>query len=98
MRYMLILLVVTVIAIVSVITARVAFNPLRQSDAELRRWLLAQTPLGSSSNEVHTVLEPTPGGGFCSAARFTLSGPPWLSLLVELSRFACCGSDLFGPI
>ena len=57
MRWLPRLLVVAVVALVSVITVRVASNPLRQSDTELRTWLLTQTPLGSSSNQVRSVLE-----------------------------------------
>jgi len=57
MRWPLIILVVAVIAIVAAMTFRIASNPLRRSDADLRAWLLAKTPLGSSSNEVHSVLQ-----------------------------------------
>jgi hypothetical protein len=57
MRWLLIILVIAVIALVGVITVRVTSNPLRQADAQLRAWLLAQTPLGSNSNEVHAILE-----------------------------------------
>jgi hypothetical protein len=35
----------------------VASNPLRHSDAKLRAWLLGKTPLGSSSNDVRSVIE-----------------------------------------
>ena len=57
MRWALIILAVTVISIVAAITIRIKSNPLRQSDGDLRAWLLAKTPLGSSSNEVRSVLE-----------------------------------------
>ena len=57
MRWLLIIIVVALIAVVAAVTLRVASNPLRQSDANLRAWLLAQTPLGSSSNQVRSVLE-----------------------------------------
>jgi hypothetical protein len=57
MRWLLVLLIVAVFAVVAVITVRIASNPLRQSDTKLRAWLLAKTPLGSSSNEVRSVLE-----------------------------------------
>lgn len=57
MRWMLILFTLAVILIVAAISVRIASNPLRQSDAGLRAWLLTKTPLGSSSNEVRSVLE-----------------------------------------
>lgn len=57
MRWLVILLVVAIVALTGFITVRVASNPLRQSDAELRAWLLAKTPVGSSSNQVQAVLQ-----------------------------------------
>jgi len=57
MRWPLIMILVALIAVVAVVTFRVASNPLRQSDADLRAWLLAKTPQGTSSNEVRLVLE-----------------------------------------
>jgi hypothetical protein len=39
------------------IVALTPSNPLRQSDADLRAWLLIRTPLGSSSNEVRVAIE-----------------------------------------
>lgn len=57
MRRQLILLIVGVIAVAAVITARVLSNPLRQSDADLRAWLFLKTPPGCSSNEVRLVLD-----------------------------------------
>jgi len=45
---------VAIIAIVfvGVVSVRIATNPLRQSDTEIRMWLLEKTPPGSTSNEV----------------------------------------------
>jgi len=57
MRWLIILLVVALIALFGVIAVRISSNPLRLSDVELRVWLLAQAPLGSSSNAVRAVLE-----------------------------------------
>ena len=57
MRWPHLILGVAVIVFVAIITFNVASNPLRRSDAELREWLLAKTPLGSSSNEVRSVLQ-----------------------------------------
>jgi hypothetical protein len=57
MRWPLIVLVVTVIAIVVISSVHIASNPLRQSNADFRAWLLVKTPLGSTSNEVRSVLE-----------------------------------------
>ena len=57
MRRLLLILVVALIAIITAIVARIGSNPLRQSDANLRAWLLAKTPLGTSSNEVRSAVE-----------------------------------------
>jgi hypothetical protein len=73
MRWLLLILVVGFIALVGFVTVRIASNPLRQSDAELRGWLLAQTPLGSSSNEVRSFLERH--GWYNDAYRTTLPRP-----------------------
>jgi hypothetical protein len=35
----------------------IASNPLRKSDADVRAWLLAKTPLSSSSNDVRSAIE-----------------------------------------
>ena len=45
-------LIVAVIGVAAIIVLRMASDPLRQSDAKLRAWLLTRTPLGASSNEV----------------------------------------------
>lgn len=57
MRWVLIILVIAVMAIIAALALRITSNPLRRSDASLRTWLLAKTPLGSTSNEVRSVLE-----------------------------------------
>ncbi len=52
MRWRHFIFIVAVIGIAAVIVVRIALDPLRQSDAKLRAWLLNKTPLGASSNEV----------------------------------------------
>jgi|SRR6478735_9763301 len=98
MRWALIILIVGVIALVGVIMVRVTSNPLRQRDAQLRAWLLTQTPLGSSSNEVRAVLDrrgwytdgyrttqPRPASDpFISGALGGYQGLPWY---VSVSAF-----------
>lgn len=73
MRWLLILLIVGVIAVAAGVTVRVISNPLRQADADLRAWLLVKTPLGSSSNEVRSVLEQQ--GWYTDAFRTTQPRP-----------------------
>jgi len=73
MRWLRIVLIVALVAIVAGISFCIVSNPLRQSDAKLRAWLLAQTPLGSSSNEVRSVLEQR---GWCTDGYRTTSPRP----------------------
>ena|ERR1041384_270445 len=56
MRRLLLILVLVLIGIMTAIVAHVGSNPLRQSDGNMRAWLLAKTPLGTSSNEVRSVV------------------------------------------
>ena len=51
------ILIVGGIAVAVLVTAWMASNPLRRSDASVRAWLLTKTPLGSSRAEVRAVLE-----------------------------------------
>lgn len=57
MRRKLLILVPAVIGLVAIVVAWTTSNPLRQSDADLREWLLSKTPLGSSYSEVHSAVE-----------------------------------------
>ena len=45
------------IAVAVLVTAWLASNPLRRSDASVRAWLLIKTPLGSRCADVRAVLE-----------------------------------------
>lgn len=48
---------IAIIAIVftAAVAVRIATNPARRSDGEIRRWLLTITPRGTKSNEVWSV-------------------------------------------
>jgi hypothetical protein len=48
---------VAIIAIVFVaaVSVRIATNPVRRSDPEIRKWLLTKTPRGTTSNEVWSI-------------------------------------------
>src|SRR5215471_3680213 len=53
-----VLTAVTVVALGLVcIVASVAVNPLRRSESDIRKWLLKQTPLGSTRNDVLVVVK-----------------------------------------
>jgi hypothetical protein len=56
MRWKLVIAVLSMIA-VGALSIAVASNPLRKSDVELRAWLLAKTPLGSSMADVRSLLD-----------------------------------------
>jgi hypothetical protein len=57
MRWRYLILVGVPVVAVCLITTLAPSNPLRQSDADLRAWLLIKTPLGSTSNEVRSAVE-----------------------------------------
>jgi hypothetical protein len=46
---------VAVVAFVAVVVVRIATNPVRRSNAEIRKWALTKTPRGTKSNEVWSV-------------------------------------------
>ena len=50
------LVVVGLLGVVIIVT-RMAGNPLRKPDAQLRAWLLDQTPVGSSRSDVKAILK-----------------------------------------
>jgi hypothetical protein len=58
MRTNRVILIVFVISMFAWVAFHVAFNPLRNSDAEIRPWLLSKTPIGSSRAVVQTTLDP----------------------------------------
>ena len=57
MRWLRLILALAVIGGAALVLARMAANPLRQSDADLRAWLFTKTPRGSSYNEVRSAVE-----------------------------------------
>jgi hypothetical protein len=57
MRRLYLILIGVLIVMVTAVLARVASNPLRRCDGDLRAWLLTRTPLGSTSNQVRVAVE-----------------------------------------
>ena len=54
-RNVAIIAIVFVAAVVAAVSVRIATNPVRRSDAEIRKWALTKTPRGTKSNEVWSV-------------------------------------------
>ena len=54
-RNVAIIAIVFVAAVVAAVSVRIATNPVRRSDPEIRKWLLTKTPRGTKSNEVWSV-------------------------------------------
>jgi len=56
MRLTRVILVIAGVLVVA-LAAAIASNPLRKSDADLRAWLLARTPIGTSLTDVRAMLD-----------------------------------------
>ena len=52
MRRQELIVISAVVLLVGIFAAKVMLNPLRRSEVGLQKWLLAQTPLGSTREEV----------------------------------------------
>ncbi len=66
------------------VAAELSLNPLRGSDAQIREWLLKQAPLGSSVEDVKTLIADKKwfgqyeGWGGVDTRQFPLRGIHWL--------------------
>jgi hypothetical protein len=75
MRYgrFLVLLCIAVGVVAVIVTVRISSNPLRQSNAGVRAWLLTITPIGTSSNDVRAITEQR--GWYTDGYRTTVPRP-----------------------